>query len=63
MPSLGNTVRPIEVSCQTIDEQYITVIPYKKSKITKVLNSEENSPRKVHYQMTKSKAKTNQTNE
>ena len=33
-----------------------------KSKITKILNSEENSKRKVPYQMAKSKDKTHQTN-
>ena len=34
----------------------------KKSKITKILNSEENSKWKVRHQMAKSKAQTHQTN-
>ena len=34
-----------------------------KSQITKIMNSEENSTRKVHNQMGKSKAQTHQTNE
>ena len=34
-----------------------------KSKITKILNSEENSKRKVPNEMAKSKAQTHQTNE
>ena len=34
----------------------------KKSEITKILNSKENSKRKVPNQMTKSKAQTHQTN-
>ena len=34
----------------------------RKSKITKIPNSEENSKRKVRNQMTKAKAKTHQTN-
>ena len=33
-----------------------------KSKITKILNSKENSKRKVHNQMAKSKIQTHQTN-
>ena len=34
----------------------------KKSKITKILNSEENSKREVPNQMAKSKAQAHQTN-
>ena len=41
---------------------FLLVDKLKKSKITKILNSEENSKRKIPYQKAKLKAQTHQTN-
>ena len=43
-------------------KQYLQQTYLEKSKITKILNSEENSKRKVHKQIAKSNVKTHQKN-
>ena len=52
-----------EKKCDTIaNKTTVHQSSNKKSKITKILNSEENSKRKVPNQMAKSKAQTHQMN-